>query len=48
MVTCGDSGWLCHGDDVSAYRDQRGSMGVQELSGCVVVLLERSARNRSC
>jgi hypothetical protein len=25
-VTRGDGGWLCHGDDVLAYRDRRGSM----------------------
>jgi hypothetical protein len=25
-VTCGDGGWLCHGDDVSAYSDRRGSI----------------------
>jgi hypothetical protein len=27
MMTRGDSGWLCHGDDVLVYRDRRGSMG---------------------
>jgi hypothetical protein len=26
-VIRGDGSWLCHGGDVSAYRDQRGSMG---------------------
>jgi hypothetical protein len=25
-VTRGDSGWLCHDDDVLAYRDRRGSI----------------------
>jgi hypothetical protein len=30
-VIRGDGSRLCHGDDVSAYRDRRGSMGVQEL-----------------
>jgi hypothetical protein len=26
-VTCGGGSRLCHGDDVPAYRDRRGSMG---------------------
>jgi hypothetical protein len=38
-LTCGDGGWLCHGDDVPAYRDRRGLMGVQEFLRGVVVLL---------
>jgi hypothetical protein len=40
-VIRGDGGWLCHDDDVSAYRDRRGSMGVQEFLRVVVVLLGR-------
>jgi hypothetical protein len=47
-VTRGDGGWLCHVNDVPAYRDRRDSMGVQEFLRDVVVLLEQSARNRSC
>jgi hypothetical protein len=30
-VICGDGSRLCHGDDVSASRDRRGSMRVQEF-----------------
>jgi hypothetical protein len=26
-VTCGGGSWHCHGNDVPAYRDRRGSMG---------------------
>jgi hypothetical protein len=47
-VTHGDGSRLCHGNDVPAYRDRRGSMGVQEFLRGVVVLLERSVRSRSC
>jgi hypothetical protein len=47
-VICGDDSRLCHGDDVPAYRDRRGSMGVQEFLRGVVVLFGRSTRNRSC
>jgi hypothetical protein len=39
MVIRGDGSQLCHGNDVSAYRDRRGSMGVQEFLRGVVVLL---------
>jgi hypothetical protein len=38
MVICGDDSRLCQGDDVLAYRDRRGSMGVQEFLRGVVVL----------
>jgi hypothetical protein len=47
-VTRGDGSWLCHGDDVPAYRDRRGSMGVQELLRGVVVLLGRSVKGKNC
>jgi hypothetical protein len=47
-VTCGGGSRLCHGNDVPAYRDRRGLMGVKEFLRGVVVLLEQSARNRSC
>jgi hypothetical protein len=35
-VTYGDGVWLCHGDDVPAYRDRRGSMrgGPRASSRC--------------
>jgi hypothetical protein len=50
MVTRGGGSRLCHGNDVPVYRDRTGSMGggVQEFLRGVVVLLERSARSRSC
>jgi hypothetical protein len=50
-VTRGGGSRLCHCNDVPVYRDRRGSMGgggVQEFVRGVVVLLERSARSRSC
>jgi hypothetical protein len=48
-VTCGGGSRFCHGNDVPAYRDRRGSMGggVQEFPRGMVVLLEQSARSRS-
>jgi hypothetical protein len=41
-VACGGGSRLCYGDDVPAYRDRRGSMGVQEFLRGIVVLLGRS------
>jgi hypothetical protein len=48
-VTGGDGGWFCHGDDVPAYKDRRGSMrGFTSFLRDVVVLLGRLTRGRNC